>query len=173
VNDAVLAMAAVLEIARYQRALLRTPGQEPQKKKKKLRSGPRRPAPTHTIAARLTGNKRGLEQLMQKLVAYGIVDGVRGPHGGHRLVRQESEITLRMIYDAVAKPDFAEVTDPWAIDIPSRVQWIVDLAQRAKMKFLENWTLERVLDEIERREAAKNQTPQIPTDAYSSELEPD
>jgi DNA-binding IscR family transcriptional regulator len=173
VNDVILAVAAVLEVAKYQRDLLRAPDQEPQIKKKKLRSPTRRPAPTHVIAERLTGNKRGLEQMMPKLAACGIVKGIRGPCGGHRLARGESEITLRQVCEAVAKPDFDEVVDPWSNDIPSCVQWIVNLAQHAKMKFLENWTLERVLDEIERRETAKNSTPQIPTDAYASETEND
>jgi DNA-binding IscR family transcriptional regulator len=153
VNDAVLAMCVTLAIAQHQRDLLRAPEQEPPKKKKKLRSPELRPAPTHEIAERLTGNKRGLEQMMPKLAACGIVKGIRGPRGGHRLARKESEITLRMVYDAVAKPDSAEVADPWGTDIPNRVRWIVGLSQTAKLKSLQTWTIEAALDWIETREA--------------------
>jgi DNA-binding IscR family transcriptional regulator len=142
-NETTLAMCATLEIAAHERALLRATGQ----------STVRRVAPTQDIAKRLTGFDRGLQTTMPKLSAAGIVVGVKGRHGGHRLARKESDISLLQIYEAVAKPKFDETVDPLATDIPGYVRWLVDLARNSKMEFLDGCTVETVLDEIETREA--------------------
>jgi DNA-binding IscR family transcriptional regulator len=161
VNDVILAVAAVLEVAKYQRDLLRAPDQEPQIKKKKLRSPMRRPAPTHVIAERLTGNKRGLEQMMPKLAACGIVKGIRGPRGGHRLAREASEITLRQVCEAIGGSGNTEIVDLMAPDIPSQVRHVFNLAQQAQWNVLELWTVAKMLDEIEIRKDALKE-PAIP-----------
>ena len=85
---------------------------------------------------------------MPKLAAAGIVVGVRGRHGGHRLARSESGITLRQVCDAVEKPSYADAVDSRA-SISSRVQWIVYLAQLERVDFLASWTLTTVLDGID------------------------
>ena len=132
-NETTLAMVATLEIAAHERSLLRMP------------EATMRPAPTQAIAKRLTGFDRGLQLLMPKLAVAGIVVGVRGRHGGHRLARSESEITLRQVCDAVEKPSYADAVDSRA-SISSRVQWIVYLAQLERVDFLASWTLTTVLD---------------------------
>ena len=169
-NDSLLAMCAVLEIAQHERERLRSPDHDQAPK----------PAPTRAIAKRLTGFDRGLELLMRHLVNDGIVVGVRGPGGGHRLARGETEITLRQIRDAVEMPILAEVREAYGDSvIPNFVQEIVDDAQREETRYLDGWTAAMVLNIIYPNETGANavapEPPQchIPVDAYSSDQEMD
>jgi len=146
-NETTLAMCATLEIAAHERALLRET--EP--------STVRRVAPTQDIAMKLTGFSRGLQTTMPKLAAHGIVVGVKGRRGGHRLAKPESEITLLDIFEAVEKTNFEEVTESFSADIPSIVQWVIGIARRVQRRSLASWTLASALDEIEAREAIISQ----------------
>ncbi len=55
--------------------------------------------------------RRYLEPVLQQLVRAGILDGVRGPHGGYRLSRQRKEITLADIARAVRSSEAAQDAD--------------------------------------------------------------
>jgi Iron-dependent Transcriptional regulator len=172
VKDSLLAMCAVLEIAQHERERLRAVVPEPPKKPRKNARKPKpvlRPAPTRAIAKRLTGFDRGLQLLIPRLVDAGILVGRRGRGGGHLLGRGESEITLRQIHEVVEKPNFSEVGDRLAVNIPAYAQWIVDVARIQEMTSLGDWTVATVLDNIDGNEARGNGVYPI---APESEPEP-
>lgn len=50
--------------------------------------------PAADLAERLGQARRGLEPLLQALARGGLLDSVRGPHGGYRLGRAARDITL-------------------------------------------------------------------------------
>ncbi len=58
-------------------------------------------APLHEIAARQGISLAYLEQLFARLRRAGLVEGVRGPHGGYRLSRAAEEISVSDIIAAV------------------------------------------------------------------------
>lgn len=64
-----------------------------------------RPVRSGEISARQGIPNRYLEPVMQELVRAGILDGVRGPHGGYRLGRNKEQISLAEIDDAVMKTE--------------------------------------------------------------------
>jgi Rrf2 family iron-sulfur cluster assembly transcriptional regulator len=72
----VLAVAAVIDIAIHARA---------------------RPVSAKALAARHKLPPRHLEPVLQALVRAGILKGVRGPHGGYALAREERRITVEDI----------------------------------------------------------------------------
>ena len=51
--------------------------------------------------------RRYLEPVLQQLVRAGILEGVRGPHGGYRLARERNKITLADIARAVRSGEAA------------------------------------------------------------------
>lgn len=53
-----------------------------------------RPVSTIEIAGRSSLARRGLEPILQSLARAGLLQGVRGPHGGYRLAMPAREILL-------------------------------------------------------------------------------
>lgn len=67
-----------------------------------------RPLSAKTLAARYNLAPRYLEPMLQMLVQVGVLRGVRGPHGGYRLAKPPSELTVEEIFRAAQ----ASATDP-------------------------------------------------------------
>jgi Rrf2 family iron-sulfur cluster assembly transcriptional regulator len=67
-----------------------------------------RPLSAKTLAARYNLAPRYLEPMLQMLVQVGILRGIRGPHGGYRLGRAASELTVDDIFRAA----LAATSDP-------------------------------------------------------------
>ena len=59
-----------------------------------------RPVSAKTLAARYNLAPRYLEPMLQTLVQVGILRGIRGPHGGYRLGKAASELTVDDIFRA-------------------------------------------------------------------------
>ena len=83
----VLAVAAVIDIAIHSRG---------------------RPVSAKALAARHKLPPRHLEPVLQALVRDGILRGIRGPHGGYELAREERRITADDIMRAAVSIDGAE-----------------------------------------------------------------
>lgn len=67
-----------------------------------------RPLSAKSLAARYNLAPRYLEPMLQMLVQVGILKGIRGPHGGYRLAKLPSELTVEEIFRAA----HASATDP-------------------------------------------------------------
>lgn len=67
-----------------------------------------RPLSAKSLASRYNLAPRYLEPMLQMLVQVGILKGIRGPHGGYRLARPPSELTVEEIFRAAQ----ASATDP-------------------------------------------------------------
>ena len=80
----VLAIAAVVDIAMHSRS---------------------RPVAAKALAARHKLPPRHLEPVLQALVREGILKGVRGPHGGYALARDNKRITAEDILRAAGRAD--------------------------------------------------------------------
>lgn len=59
---------------------------------------------TRRIAEILKASPNHLSKIMQRLVKVGLVESVRGPHGGFKLVREAGEISLLEIYEVIEGP---------------------------------------------------------------------
>ena len=86
----VLAIAAVIDIAINSRV---------------------RPVSAKALAARHRLPPRHLEPVLQALVHFGILKGIRGPHGGYELARDDRSISAEDILRAANSADEAEVAD--------------------------------------------------------------
>ena len=75
----ILAIAAVIDIAIHARS---------------------RPVSAKALAARHKLPPRHLEPVLQALVRHGILKGIRGPHGGYALAREQRRITAEDIMRA-------------------------------------------------------------------------
>ncbi|MBE7728529.1 Rrf2 family transcriptional regulator [Komagataeibacter sp. FXV3] len=64
-----------------------------------------RPVSTIDIADRSGLARRGIEPIVQSLARSGLLQGVRGPHGGYRLGHPAGEILLADIYRATMHDD--------------------------------------------------------------------
>ncbi|MER3415127.1 MAG: Rrf2 family transcriptional regulator [Gemmataceae bacterium] len=62
------------------------------------------PLASHQIAQARKVPERFLLKVMKPLVAAGLLHSVKGPHGGYRLARPASQITLLDIVEAVEGP---------------------------------------------------------------------
>lgn len=67
-----------------------------------------RPLSAKSLAARYNLAPRYLEPMLQTLVQVGVLKGIRGPHGGYRLARPPSELTVDDIFRAA----LACISDP-------------------------------------------------------------
>lgn len=67
-----------------------------------------RPLSAKSLATRYNLAPRYLEPMLQMLVQVGILKGIRGPHGGYRLAKPPSELTVEEIFRAA----HASATDP-------------------------------------------------------------
>lgn len=64
----------------------------------------RRRFTTQEIAARLSASGHHLAKVMQRLVRAGLVESIRGPQGGFRLVKPAEKTRLLEIYEAIEGP---------------------------------------------------------------------
>jgi len=72
-----------------------------------------RPVSAKALAARHKLPPRHLEPVLQALVHDGILRGIRGPHGGYELAREESGITAEdILHAARAAEDAGEPAMP-------------------------------------------------------------
>jgi Rrf2 family protein len=85
----VLAIAAVIDVA------IQAQGQ---------------PVSAKTLAARHGLPPRHLEPVLQALVRYGILKGIRGPRGGYELARDRKRVTANDILRAAGTVEDAEVS---------------------------------------------------------------
>ena len=69
--------------------------------------GRTRPVSAKTLAARHKLPPRHLEPVLQALVRDGILRGIRGPHGGYALAREEKHITADDIMRAAVSAEMA------------------------------------------------------------------
>jgi Rrf2 family transcriptional regulator, iron-sulfur cluster assembly transcription factor len=86
----VLAIAAVIDVA------MQTQGQ---------------PVSAKTLAARHGLPPRHLEPVLQALVRYGILKGIRGPRGGYELARDRRRVTANDILRAAGTVDEVDETN--------------------------------------------------------------
>src|SRR5438477_6190828 len=67
------------------------------------------PAQSRDITERQGITQRYLEQVLQRLVRAGVLQGLRGPRGGYRLARERRRITVgevaRVVYESDAGED--------------------------------------------------------------------
>ncbi|MDO8878690.1 MAG: Rrf2 family transcriptional regulator [Pseudolabrys sp.] len=71
-----------------------------------------RPVSAKALAARHKLPPRHLEPVLQALVRDGILKGIRGPHGGYELAREQKKITAEDILRAASSAE--EDEDPQA-----------------------------------------------------------
>ncbi|HZQ14021.1 MAG TPA: Rrf2 family transcriptional regulator [Pseudolabrys sp.] len=71
-----------------------------------------RPVAAKALAARHKLPPRHLEPVLQALVREGILKGVRGPHGGYALAREQKRITAEDILRAAGRGDDENQTPP-------------------------------------------------------------
>jgi Rrf2 family protein len=69
-----------------------------------LSADPSRYWSAHEIVARFHFSEAHLAKVMASLARAGLVTAVRGPHGGARLRRAPTEITLLEVYEAIDGP---------------------------------------------------------------------
>jgi len=69
-----------------------------------LGSDPNRYWPAREIVSRFYFSEAHLAKVMASLARAGIVTALRGPHGGARLQRPPTEITLLEVYEAIDGP---------------------------------------------------------------------
>lgn len=86
-RKSVLAIAAVIDVAINARS---------------------RPVSAKALAARHKLPPRHLEPVLQALVRYGILKGIRGPHGGYEIAREQNKITVEDILRAANSAEEAE-----------------------------------------------------------------
>src|SRR4051794_12228601 len=77
-----LAIAAVIDVAIHARS---------------------RPVSAKALAARHKLPPRHLEPVLQALVRDGILRGIRGPHGGYEIAREQAQITAEDILNSAAR----------------------------------------------------------------------
>ena len=65
---------------------------------------PKAPMPSHEIAAAHNIPERFLLKVLKPLVSAGLLDSIKGPHGGYRLARPPGQIKLLEIVEAVDGP---------------------------------------------------------------------
>lgn len=69
-----------------------------------------RPVSAKALAARHKLPPRHLEPVLQALVRDGILKGIRGPHGGYEIAREQNRITVEDILRAASQAE--EADDP-------------------------------------------------------------
>lgn len=74
------------------------------------------PISVHSVAHRHHIPEAALAKVFQRLVHSGLVVGMRGPHGGYRLARPASEITVLDVMNAFAPAPAPGSEAPQTID---------------------------------------------------------
>src|SRR5258708_30345235 len=80
------------------------------------RQKPGTPVASHTIAREHGIPERFLLKVLNPLVSAGILSSLKGPHGGYRLARTPSDITLLEVIEAVEGPIRREAPPPESDD---------------------------------------------------------
>jgi Rrf2 family iron-sulfur cluster assembly transcriptional regulator len=88
-----------------------------------------RPVSAKALAARHKLPPRHLEPVLQALVRDGILKGVRGPHGGYELAREQKRITAENILRSAGSAD--EDGEP-PLPASTMVNGVEDLAKQAQ-----------------------------------------
>lgn len=108
------------------------------------------------IAARQHMPEAYLHQVLSALNRGGLVRSVRGPSGGHELIRDPAEITL---YDAFEVLDGTEI----ARSHPHQSEFVDDPVHEVwhelnaiSIEFLQSITFEDLVNRVRRREAVPN-----------------
>jgi Rrf2 family protein len=73
--------------------------------------------PSHLIAAKRNISDRFLLKVLKPLVTAQVLTSVKGPHGGYKLARPASEITMLEVVEAVEGPIRGDA--PTSIDEPT------------------------------------------------------
>ena len=101
-------------------------------------SDPETPTPLREMAEEQGIPAKYLEQTAAALKIAGLLDSVRGAHGGYRLTRSASEITVLDIYvalDSNACQIYRKATDSKNKKVTAEIEFVTDL----------NLTLQKVL----------------------------
>jgi len=59
---------------------------------------------THGIAEEMIVSEAHLSKVLQRLVREGLINSVRGPHGGFKLAKDPDDISLMDVYEAIEGP---------------------------------------------------------------------
>jgi len=90
-----------------------------------------RPVSAKALATRHKLPPRHLEPVLQALVREGILKGVRGPHGGYSLARDQKRITAEDIMHAAGREDESAIPLPVSLLINEVVRPALGDAERS------------------------------------------
>ena len=106
-------------------------------------SDPETPTPLREMAEKQGVPSKYLEQMAAALKLAGLIDSVRGAHGGYRLTRSALETTVWDVYVALnsnARQVYRKTTDSKDRNITAETEFVKDL-NLAIQKVLQNKTL--------------------------------
>jgi Rrf2 family protein len=106
----ILAIAAVIDVALHSRT---------------------RPVSAKALAARHRLPPRHLEPVLQALVRDGILKGIRGPHGGYEVARDQAKITVEDILRSSGRVEELDEPLPQSELVNGVVQPALALAERS------------------------------------------
>jgi Rrf2 family iron-sulfur cluster assembly transcriptional regulator len=107
------------------------------------------PVPLTDIASRQHISLSYLEQLFSKLRLQGLVNSIRGPHGGYSIGRESDDITVADIIRAVEDPALPKEEQPDAAPIHNLTQDLCDAVNAKVFDFTQSVTLKSlVLDQL-------------------------
>jgi Rrf2 family protein len=89
-----------------------------------------RPVSAKALAARHRLPPRHLEPVLQALVRDGILKGIRGPHGGYEIARDQAQITAEDILNSAGRIEEAEEALPQSDLVDGVVQPALAVAER-------------------------------------------
>lgn len=115
-----------------------------------------RPLTLHELSESQGISLSYLEQLFSRLRESNLVEGVRGPGGGYRLVRKPSEVTVAEIITAVEGPD-EDKTAP--VSSESDIFW--DELSHQLYDFLDQMTLAQFVPKPDVSQFVKQQTEEM------------
>jgi Rrf2 family iron-sulfur cluster assembly transcriptional regulator len=95
-----------------------------------------RPIQGREISSRQGIPRRYLEPVLQELVRAGVLNGVRGPHGGYRLARERRQISLAEISDIVGRTEASS----GPIDTPSSSRLGQEIIGPLCVDLADSWT---------------------------------
>ncbi len=89
-----------------------------------------RPVSAKALAARHKLPPRHLEPVLQALVRDGILKGIRGPHGGYEIARDQAQITAEDILNSAGRIEEADEPLPESHLVGAVVQPALAVAER-------------------------------------------
>ncbi len=89
-----------------------------------------RPVSAKALAARHRLPPRHLEPVLQALVRDGILRGIRGPHGGYEIARDQAQITAEDILNSAGRIEEADEPLPASDLVGAVVQPALAVAER-------------------------------------------